>query len=182
MMNVRKNVVVCAAALMLAVSFFPAAAQGQEKVSVEAVGFFTHFPMRQTRQVIEATCAKFGDRVTLKLYDETRAEGQAFMEEKNLSGHIPMRLYINGVNTFRIDGQEIAFSDFVGYAWMPEHLEKAITLALEGGVQAIAADAPAKKSGGNPLVVVSIAAGIIAIALAGFLLFGPKKKAGAKAA
>ncbi len=165
--------------VMLAVSLFfvnSCAAVEQEQAVIEAVGFFSHFPMRSTRQVIEEICAKFGGRVSLTLYDETRPEGQEFMASKNLSGHIPMRLYINGVNTFSLDGRDISFSDFVGYAWTAADLEKAITLALESGVDGIAVDAPVKSGGLNPIMTAGIVVGLIIIALTGFILFWPKKK------
>ncbi len=121
-------------AVLLSVFFVPAlshAAEKQEPVVVEAVGFFTHFPMQPTRQAIEETCAKFGEQVVLTLYDEMKPEGQAFMASKNLSGHLPMRLYINGVNTVTLDGREVSFRDFVDRAWTAADLEEAIRMALE---------------------------------------------------
>ncbi|MCL1876178.1 MAG: hypothetical protein FWF87_07990 [Synergistaceae bacterium] len=101
---------------------FPAGAFAEDQVIVEAVGFFSHFPMRATRQAIEDTCAKFGDKVKLTLYDETEPDGQMFMRLNGLSGHLPMRLFIDGA---------LSFCDFVGKDWAVEELEKAITMALE---------------------------------------------------
>jgi hypothetical protein len=107
------------------------AAEKLEPVTVEAVGFFSHFPMQPTRQAIEETCAKFGDRVVLTLYDEMQPEGQAFMESKSLSGHLPMRLFVGGLNTVTLDGREVSFRDFVDRAWTAADLEQAIRMALE---------------------------------------------------
>ena len=112
-------IVVLIALLLFLVSTF---AKNRDKVIVEAVGFFSHFPLQATRQAIEDTCAKFGDKVKLTLYDETKADGQEFMKSKGLSGHLPMKLLIDG---------KVSFSDFVDRDWTAEQLEKAITTALE---------------------------------------------------
>lgn len=181
-----KMTVLCFVAVLMIFTLLPitAHAEEQEKVIVEAVGFFSHFPMRATRQVIEETCAKFGDPVELTLYDETKAEGQDFLTSKGLSGHIPMRLYINGENAFNIDGQEIAFRDFVDYEWTADDLEKAITLALESGVEGIAIEIPDEfavsgsdltGSCSNLPIIISVVVGVAIIALAGYFIFKPKK-------
>lgn len=178
--------VLCFVAVLMIFTLLPltAHAEEQEKVIVEAVGFFSHFPMRPTRQVIEETCAEFGDQVELTLYDETKAEGQDFLTSKGLSGHIPMRLYINGENAFNIDGQEIAFRDFVDYEWTADDLEKAITLALESSTDTISLDKPdefavsgsgAGGSGSISPIIISVAVGVVIIALAGYFIFKPKK-------
>jgi len=140
-----KTAVLCIVSVLMVIAILPVSvhAEEQEKVIIEAVGFFTHFPMRATRNVIEETCAKFGDQVELTLYDESRQEGQDFLTSKGLAGHIPMRLYINGENAFNLDGVEVAFRDFVDYKWWTAaDLEKAITLALESGVGDIAIEIP----------------------------------------
>ena len=123
-MKGRKLTILTGIVVLTALLLFPAGvfAENQEKIIIEAVGFFSHFPMRATRQAIEDTCAKFGEKVELRLYDETKDEGQEFMKSKGLSGHLPMRLFIDG---------KVSFFDFVGRDWTPEELEKAITMALE---------------------------------------------------
>ena len=123
-MKKRKLTILTGIVVLTALLLFPAGvfAENQEKIIIEAVGFFSHFPLRATRQAIEDTCAKFGDKVKLTLYDETEPDGQMFMRLKGLSGHLPMVLFING---------KISFRDFVGRDWTPEELEKAITAALE---------------------------------------------------
>ncbi|MDR1510856.1 MAG: hypothetical protein LBS53_14625 [Synergistaceae bacterium] len=110
-------------------------------VKVDAVGFFSHAPMRGTREAIVDACAKFGGQVALTFYDETKSEGQDFMRDKGLSGHIPMRLYVNGKNTFTLEGREVSFSDFVGRKWRAEDLERVIALIIEG-VDASTAERP----------------------------------------
>lgn len=178
-MKIWEKAMLCLAAVLMSVisSAADACAAEREKVIVEAVGFFSHFPMRPTRQTIEEICAKFGEQVSLTLYDEMQPEGQAFLSSKGLSGHIPMRLYINGVNTFTLDGREVSFSDFAGYAWTAADLENAIDFTLTNGVDGIAADTPADSGGGSPVVTAGIAAGVAIVMITGFILFRPKKKA-----
>jgi hypothetical protein len=143
-MSIWKKAILSVVAVFLVLYSFSVNANAEEqgKVIIEAVGFFTHFPMRPTRGVIEDTCAKFGERVELTLYDEMKPEGQEFMALKGLSGHIPMRLFINGLNTVTIDGRAISFRDFVNRAWNADDLEKAIMLALEGKIGSNSAEEP----------------------------------------
>lgn len=138
-----------------------ASAMEQHRVTIEAVGFFSHFPLKQTRNVIEEVCAKFGNRVQLTLYDETSVEGRTFMSTKGLSGHIPMKLYINGNNTFSIDGKEVSFSDFVGDQWTEKDLEKVISMTLEG----LDISAAKAKAGGNGSIKIAASGGIAATIL-----------------
>ena len=121
-MKKRKLSLLIAVMVLITLLLFPTGVFAKNKVIIEAVGFFSHFPMRATRQAIEDTCAKFGDKVKLTIYDETQPDGQMFMRLKGLSGHLPMRLLIDG---------KVSFSDFVDRDWTAEQLEKAIATALE---------------------------------------------------
>lgn len=120
---------VISALMLLSVFSVNIHAQEQKKVIVEAVGFFSHFPMKATRDAIMETCAKFGEQVELTLYDEDSPEGESFMKKKGLSGHLPMRLYINGENTFALSGRTVSFKDFVNREWNADDLSNAIELA-----------------------------------------------------
>jgi hypothetical protein len=107
------------------------------KVKVEALGFFSHPPMHETRDTIQKVCKEFGNRVELTMYDEWSPDGQNFMQSKKLSGHLPMVLYVNGAVAHRIGGRVVTFRDFVGYSWTAEDLEQVIKLNLEGKKTAV---------------------------------------------
>ena len=152
----------------------------QDKIKIEAVGFFSHFPMKPTLTAIQDTCKKYSDKVDLTVYDETTDEGQNFLAKMGLSGHIPMELYIDGKNTFAIDGKAITFSDFVNDKWQVKDLEKAIELKLQG-VDA-SSDTPVKPAGNsNYIFMISILISVVIIIFLVFYIIKRKNKAGRKA-
>lgn len=131
-LKLRKSAILIITLFAVANMVFPPVSFAEEKVKVEAVGFFSHYPMQSTRQAIESACEKFGDKVELRLYDETTDEGQEFLSKVGLSGHIPMALYVDGKISHSVDGKTITFRDFVGQNWSGGDLEKVIDLRLKG--------------------------------------------------
>lgn len=130
-------------------TIYPAAAFAAT-VKVEALGFFSHPPMWENRDTITKVCQQFGDKVELTLYDETTEEGQKFMENKGLSGHLPMVLYINGSVAHKLGDRVVVFRDFIGQDWTEKDLDQVIRLNLEGKKTAVAAPANATTESWNP--------------------------------
>lgn len=119
-------------------------------IKIEALGFFTHMPMRHTRTTIQTICEDFGDQVELVLYDESSSEGIKFMEERGLQGHLPMVLYVNGSIAHEIDGRLVVFRDFADYGWNGEDLRQVISLYLDGVETAVAAPPNATTEAWDP--------------------------------
>jgi hypothetical protein len=117
----------------------PGTASTITSVKVEAVGFFTHPPMWETRDTIQKVCKEFPGKVDLVMYNEMSDEGRKFMQSKGLKGHLPMVLYVNGSIAHKINNQVIVFRDFVGQSWKAENLEQVIKLNLDGKKTAVAA-------------------------------------------
>ncbi|HEX3047085.1 MAG TPA: hypothetical protein VHY08_20195 [Bacillota bacterium] len=108
-------------------------------IKVEAVGFFNHPPLRETRITIQEVCKQFGKGVELILHDEMTEDGQKFMKEKGLTGHVPTAIYINGSLAHKIDDRVVVFRDFVGQNWTGQDLQQVIELNLNGKKTAIKA-------------------------------------------
>jgi ABC-type uncharacterized transport system substrate-binding protein len=114
-------------------------AASDKVIKVEALGFFSHPPLRATRNTIQEICKQFGSQVELVLHDEWSEDGQKFMKEKGLTGHLPTVIYINGSLAHKIDDRVVVFRDFVGQAWTGQDLQKVIQLNLDGQNTAVKA-------------------------------------------
>ncbi len=139
-------------------------------VKVEALGFFSHPPMQETRDTITKVCQEFGSQVDLTLHDEWTPDGEKFMQEKGLSGHLPMVLYINGSVAHKIGDRVVVFRDFVGSGWTAQDLEQVIKLNLAGQTTAVAAPPNATTEAWNP--------GAMAAGMSAFLGTGSASAAG----
>ena len=144
----------------------------QGKIKVEAVGFFGHPPMKPTLDAIKEACNKFTDKVDLVIYNEETEEGQKFLSEKGLSGHIPMALYVNGQNTVLVDNKNITFRDFVNQEWRVKDLEKAIELSLKKN-DTTSSDT-ISDGGMNNITIIILAVVIIAVVLITAFIFRRK--------
>lgn len=119
-------------------------------VRVEGLGFFTHPPMWENRDTIQSVCQQFSGQVELILHDEMSEDGQNFMRQKGLSGHLPMLLYINGSLAHRIGDRVVVFRDFIGQSWTGQDLEQVIKLNLAGQKTAVKAPPNADTEAWNP--------------------------------
>ena len=109
------------------------------KIKIEGVGFFNHPPLFAARDAIVEVCKEFGEQVELTLYLEDDEDGQQFMKEKNLSGHLPLALYINGSLAHQIEDRIVVFRDFIGRAWTKEDLREVVEANVSGKTTAVAA-------------------------------------------
>ena len=109
------------------------------EIKVEGVGFFNHPPLFAARDAIVDVCKEFGEQVELVLYLEDDEDGQRFMKENNLSGHLPMALYINGSLAHQIGDRVVVFRDFIGRAWTKEDLMQVVEANVSGKTTAVAA-------------------------------------------
>lgn len=140
-MSKRKSYLLLFLALIPFLWIYPGTAKTTTNplVKIEALGFFTHPPMWETRDVIQNVCKKFPGKIELVMYNELSNEGRKFMQSKGLIGHIPMALYVNGSIAHKINNQVIVFRDFVGLSWKPENLEQVIKINLTGKKTAVKA-------------------------------------------
>jgi len=119
-------------------------------VKVEALGFFSHPPMGPTKNAIQDACKEFGDQVQLTLYDETKSDGLKFMQDKGLSGHLPVVLYIDNSVAHKIGDRLVVFRDFEGVGWTEQDLKDVLRLNLAGQKTAVQAPSNATSESWDP--------------------------------
>jgi len=119
-------------------------------VKIEALGFFSHPPMAPLKNTLQQVVQELGDQVQLVLHDETTPDGEQFMKDNGLSGHLPMVLYINGSVAHKLDDKVIVFRDFEGQGWTRQDLEQVIKLNLAGQKTAVSPPANALTEAWNP--------------------------------
>ena len=83
------------------------------------VFYLPHPPIDPIREKIKNILEKFSN-YKLKEYDFYDDNNKQKIENYNLVGHIPVAIFIGGVDTFLIDGEEITFKNFPkGDAFVP---------------------------------------------------------------
>ncbi len=78
---------------------------------VEVV-YLNHPPVRPIIQQIDQILAGYGEKVRVSKYDFDTPEGEAFAKKKNLTGHIPLAIFIDGSETFDLNGRKVKFESF----------------------------------------------------------------------
>lgn len=81
-----------------------------EKNLVE-VFYLPHPPVDPIREKIKSILQKFPE-YKLKEYDFTNNNNEQKIEDYNLTGHIPVAVFIGGIDNFLVDGQKITFKNF----------------------------------------------------------------------
>jgi len=83
------------------------------------VFYLPHPPIDPIRQKIKSILQKF-PKYELKEYDFDDKNNKQKIENYNLTGHIPVAIFINGTDVFLINGQKITFKNFPkGDAFVP---------------------------------------------------------------
>jgi hypothetical protein len=80
-------------------------------VEVEVL-YMNHGPLQPTLEQVRAVFAKYGPRIAVVWHDSETDDGRAFMARKNLSGHIPLVIWLDGTFKHTRDGKEVSFTGF----------------------------------------------------------------------
>ena len=80
-------------------------------VQVEIISL-DHAPIRPTVAEALAVATAYGDKVTVLTYNFDTPEGAAFAEEKGLTEHTPIAIFVNGEMSFEINGRSGEFFSF----------------------------------------------------------------------
>jgi hypothetical protein len=89
----------------------PIAALCGAPVKVDVL-YMNHGPLQATIDEIKSLAAKYGPRVTVAWHDVDTQEGEKFMAEKKLTGHIPLVIWVNDSFKLRVDGKDVSFTGF----------------------------------------------------------------------
>lgn len=71
-----------------------------------------HPPVRQVMDEVDRTVAEFGDRVRVRRLDFESDEGQEFAEDRGVTGHVPLAIFIDASNGARVNGRAVRFVGF----------------------------------------------------------------------
>jgi len=88
----------------------PAAAR-PGAVTVEVL-YMNHPPLRPTLTEVDKVLASYGDRVKVSRYDVDTPQGEAFATAHNLTGHVPLAIFVNGSMDFKVAGRQGKFYSF----------------------------------------------------------------------
>lgn len=86
-------------------------AQPEGTVLLEIISL-DHSPIRPAVQDVRDVAAEFGDKVTVNSYNFGTPEGDAIAEERGLTDHTPIAIFINGEMTHEIGDRSIKFYSF----------------------------------------------------------------------
>ena len=74
--------------------------------------FLNHPPVRDVLTQVDSVLATYGDKVGITRYDFDTPEGAAFAKKKGLTGHVPLAIFLNGSQTFDVNGRKVTFASF----------------------------------------------------------------------
>jgi hypothetical protein len=105
----KKTILSCLAVLVLFSVPFTAIAAKEVKVEVL---FMNHGPLLSTLNDIKALFAKYGGKIAVSWHDVDTQDGEKFMAQKGIKGHIPLVIWMDNYVKLQIDGKEIIFAGF----------------------------------------------------------------------
>ncbi|MCL4394594.1 MAG: hypothetical protein M1482_07300 [Chloroflexi bacterium] len=79
--------------------------------TVEIV-YLSHPPVLPILKEIDSVLKPYGDKVKVTRYDFDTTEGAAFAQKKGLTGHDPLAIFVNGSQSFKLDGRTVTFNSF----------------------------------------------------------------------
>ncbi|MDQ3574313.1 MAG: hypothetical protein M3404_05225 [Actinomycetota bacterium] len=71
-----------------------------------------HPPVRQIMGEVDGTIAQFGDRVRVRHLDFESEQGQGFAEDKGVTGHVPLAIFLDGSPEATVNGRTARFVGF----------------------------------------------------------------------
>jgi hypothetical protein len=80
-------------------------------VSVDIIAL-NHPPLRPVLAEVDQLLTPYGAKVHVTHYDFDTPEGANFAQKMGLSGHIPLVIFVNGKDTFTLNGRKVSFESF----------------------------------------------------------------------
>jgi len=122
-MNIcRSPGAICSVVFMLLVAMAvlgPLVAPVQAAQVAVEIFYLPHGPVMAVLGEVEKVISEFPD-IEIREYDFEDPATRAAVERHRLTGHIPIAIFINGLDTFEVAGQQIMFRNFPrGNAFVP---------------------------------------------------------------
>lgn len=89
----------------------PQAAQARPPVKVDIL-FMNHGPMQPVIKGLKEVLSHHAGTVSPFWHDFEQPEGQDFMRQKGIKGHIPLLILIDGSPTGQVQGRQVTFRGF----------------------------------------------------------------------
>ena len=74
--------------------------------------YLNHPPVLPVLANIDQVLKAYGDKLAVTRHDFDTEEAQAFAKKKNISGHFPVVILINGSPTANLGGRKVTFQSF----------------------------------------------------------------------
>ncbi len=71
-----------------------------------------HPPVRTVMGDVDRTLAEFGSRVKVRHLDFESKEGEDFADDKGLTGHVPVAIFVDGSTKATVNGRAVSFVGF----------------------------------------------------------------------
>lgn len=114
--RLRAKIIACFFAMAL---FFQAGQTLAEDPTLIEILFLPHPPAMAVVSKVEKVAAEFNN-IVIKKYNFEDPATKKIMKKYNLTGHMPIAVFINGQNTFTVKGEKISLRNFTrGNSFVP---------------------------------------------------------------
>lgn len=74
--------------------------------------YLNHPPVIPIIGQVDAVLKTYRDKVKVTKYDFDTPEGAAFAQKMGIMGHDPLAIFVNGSQSFKMDGRTVTFNSF----------------------------------------------------------------------
>ena len=82
-----------------------------DTVTVDII-YLNHPPVIPVLDQVDTMLKSYGDKVKVTHYDFDTPEGAAFAQKMGITGHDPLAIFVNGSQSFNLDGRTVTFNSF----------------------------------------------------------------------
>jgi hypothetical protein len=76
------------------------------------LAYLSHPPVMAVLQQVDPLLNSYGTKLDVIRYDLETPEGDAFIKQKGVTGHMPIAIFINGSDEVTVNGRKIQFLSF----------------------------------------------------------------------
>jgi hypothetical protein len=105
----KKVFFVLVAAIVLLMA--PAAAFSKDPVAIDVL-YMNHGPMQPTLRELRALFQQYGDKIAVSWYDAESPAGERFKQDKGITRHTPLAIWIGGQSEVVCNGRRLKFEGF----------------------------------------------------------------------